>query len=99
MILFNLIQNAIKFNYFNGAIIIVLSVKKKSEEFLSLRSFIEEPLYILETEIIDTGIGISPSRQKLLFVPFLELMLRQNFDAVQDSTIGVGLASSQIITQ
>ena len=99
LILFNLIQNAIKFNYFNGAIIIVLSVKKKSEEFLSLRSFIEEPLYILETEIIDTGIGISPSRQKLLFVPFLELMLRQNFDAVQDSTIGVGLASSQIITQ
>ena len=72
----------------------MLSIKKKTDEFLSLRSYIEEPIYMLETEIIDTGIGITPSRQKLLFVPFLELMLRQNFDAVQDSTIGVGLASS-----
>lgn len=64
-----------------------------------MRSFIEEPVYLLETEIIDTGIGISPNRQKMLFVPFMELMLRQNFDTVQDNTIGVGLASSQIITQ
>jgi len=29
--------------------------------------------YLLETEIIDTGIGITKERQKLLFVPFKEL--------------------------
>ena len=28
---------------------------------------------ILETEIIDTGLGITKDRQKMLFVPFLEL--------------------------
>ena len=34
-------------------------------------NFIET--HVLETEIIDTGIGINSDRQKMLFVPFLEL--------------------------
>lgn len=29
LILFNLVQNAIKFNFFNGAILIIISIKKK----------------------------------------------------------------------
>ena len=28
---------------------------------------------MLETEIIDSGIGIDERRQKMLFIPFLEL--------------------------
>jgi hypothetical protein len=34
--------------------------------------------FVLETEIIDTGLGISKERQKMLFVPFLELKIKQN---------------------
>ena len=52
---------------------------------------------ILETEVIDTGIGISPERQKMLFVPFLELKMKQNLKAVKDNSIGMGLAFSKII--
>ena len=32
--------------------------------------------YILETTVIDTGIGIIPERQKMLFIPFLELKIK-----------------------
>ena len=32
--------------------------------------------YVLETEIIDTGLGITEEKQKLLFVPFMELKLK-----------------------
>jgi len=49
---------------------------------------------IIETQVIDTGIGISPSRQKLLFKPFLELKVKQDFDKVKDKTTGIGLACS-----
>lgn len=34
--------------------------------------------HILETQIIDTGIGIANERQKMLFIPFLELKMKQN---------------------
>jgi signal transduction histidine kinase len=36
----------------------------------------DDSKYMLETEIIDTGIGISEDRQKMLFIPFLELKLK-----------------------
>lgn len=32
---------------------------------------------MLETEIIDSGIGISAERQEYLFIPFLELKCMQ----------------------
>jgi signal transduction histidine kinase len=53
---------------------------------------------MLETEIIDTGIGISEERQKMLFIPFLELKLKQNLKQVQDNNIGMGLACSEAIS-
>jgi len=34
---------------------------------------ITEVSHILETQIIDTGIGIASDRQEILFVPFKEL--------------------------
>jgi hypothetical protein len=38
--------------------------------------FEDEETYIFETEIIDTGIGISVERQNMLFIPFMELKMR-----------------------
>ena len=32
--------------------------------------------YVFETHIIDTGIGIEEERQKMLFIPFLELKVK-----------------------
>ena len=53
--------------------------------------------HVLETEIIDTGIGISDERQKMLFIPFMELKIKQNLNKVKDSNIGMGLGCSQQI--
>lgn len=55
--------------------------------------------YVLETEIIDTGIGISKERQKMLFVPFLELRMKQNLKQVENFSIGMGLACSSAISR
>lgn len=49
---------------------------------------------MLETHIIDTGIGIEEDRQKMLFIPFLELKMKQNLKQVKDNNIGLGLACS-----
>lgn len=43
---------------------------------LEISAFKDELDYVLETEIIDTGIGISKKRQKMLFIPFLELKMK-----------------------
>lgn len=53
--------------------------------------------YMLETDIIDTGIGITKRRQSLLFKPFLELKLKQNMKNVKHGGIGMGLACSKSI--
>ena len=54
---------------------------------------------MLETEVIDSGIGISPERQEYLFIPFLELKCMQGLmKKPQNDNIGLGLASSKDIT-
>ena len=53
---------------------------------------------MLETQIIDTGIGIEEDRQKMLFIPFLELKMKQNLKQVKDNNIGMGLACSEAIS-
>ena len=54
---------------------------------------------MLETEIIDTGIGISKERQDLLFIPFLELRTLQGIKTIDNDNIGMGLACSKAIVQ
>ena len=57
---------------------------------------------MLETQIIDTGVGIEKNRQKLLFIPFLELKSLQGIARIQDSnkdSIGLGLSCSQTIAR
>jgi hypothetical protein len=36
----------------------------------------DETDYVLETQVIDSGVGISQERQKMMFIPFLELKNR-----------------------
>ena len=42
--------------------------------------------HVFETEIIDTGIGISEERQKMLFIPFMELKMKQNLNKVKENS-------------
>ena len=55
--------------------------------------------FVLETEVIDSGIGISKERQKMLFVPFLELKIKQNLKQVENFSTGMGLACSSVISK
>ena len=55
--------------------------------------------YVLETEIIDTGIGIQPDRQNLLFKPFLELRDRIGIVKAENDNIGLGLSCSREISR
>jgi signal transduction histidine kinase len=94
LILFNIIQNAVKFNVFNGEIVILLRClpqKPCNDKCMGPDD------YVLETEVIDTGHGISFERQKMLFVPFLELKIKQSLQQVKDNSIGMGLACSSAI--
>lgn len=52
---------------------------------------------ILETFVIDSGVGITPERQMLLFKPFLELKERLGVLKSQSDNIGLGLACSKAI--
>ena len=80
LILFNILQNAIKFNRLEGDIVIILKVNpvksninlNDSVNSINISALIDtdESYYMLETEVIDTGIGISKKRQEMLFVPF-----------------------------
>ena len=55
--------------------------------------------FMLETEIIDTGIGIRPDRQNLLFKPFLELRDRIGIIKAENDNIGLGLSCSREISK
>ena len=55
---------------------------------------------VLETQVIDTGLGISQERQKLLFIPFLELRSLQGLlKKPENDNIGIGLNNSYSITK
>ena len=54
---------------------------------------------VLETEVIDTGIGIDEYRQEFLFKPFSELKKSQDLKLVKDCNIGMGLACSSSIVK
>lgn len=47
--------------------------------------------------MIDSGIGIEPNRQKMLFIPFQELKHRIGISKSSNDSIGIGLACSSDI--
>jgi len=53
--------------------------------------------FVLETTIIDSGIGISEDRQKLLFKPFSELRDRIGIVRAENDNIGLGSSCSKEI--
>lgn len=59
--LFNIIQNAVKYNRKHGDLCIIISCNAISYDFNSDKEE-DSDAYMLETEIIDTGIGISSER-------------------------------------
>ena len=60
LILFNIIQNAVKFNVFKGEIAFVLKCLPLKP--LMNSDVISSDQYVLETEIVDSGHGISNER-------------------------------------
>ena len=55
---------------------------------------------ILDFDIIDTGEGISAERQKLLFIPFLELkQMHGLMKKPKNDNIGLGLSASKQIAR
>ena len=61
-ILFNLVQNSIKFNVIQGFLLIYLKLKENKQKQTEL-----------QVRIVDTGLGIEKQRQTLLFTPFKQL--------------------------
>lgn len=91
LVVFNVLQNAIKYNNLYGHIVVLVEFREPI--------FFNEDKMIIETNIIDTGIGISRDRQKMLFKPFLELKVKQNMQKVNDNNIGLGLSCAMDIIQ
>lgn len=93
-VLFNIVQNALKYNQsVNGDVVIIQNVKSlKQDQLVS-----QEKKYILETQIIDSGIGIEADRQGLLFTPFLELKDRIGIIKAENDNIGLGLSCAKEI--
>ena len=61
LILFNIVQNAVKYNQFMGKIIVVIDCQSITNDFTS--SVTTE----FVTQVIDTGIGIAQERHDFLF--------------------------------
>ena len=89
-------QNSVKYNKpRDGDIIIIVKVKP-----LKIRDTDQVDIdlnSVLETIIIDTGIGIEKERQNHLFVPFMELKDRLGIMKAENDNIGIGLAGSKDI--
>jgi len=92
LIIFNIVQNAVKYNKREGNIAIITELKDYDQ------SLPNEMLF--ETRIIDDGNGIERDRIPNLFKVFGELKHNieiQSCLEIKDNGIGVGLCCSKII--
>ena len=105
IILFNIIQNAVKYNQQNeGDIVICVTLKPlkkplESRQNSQLSQNSQDFNYVFETQVIDTGIGIPLHKQSQLFVPFLELKNKLGLIQEENHNIGLGLSCSKDLTQ
>jgi K+-sensing histidine kinase KdpD len=58
----------------------------------------KELVYIFETQVIDTGDGISKDRQKLLFVPLAEIRESIGGLTSKNENIGLGLSCCKVMS-
>jgi len=86
----------VKFNKREGDIIIIHRLKQISGR---MRNREEQESHMLETQIIDTGYGISKQKADFLFKPFREINHKQGLENTRNQGIGLGLASSQAIAR
>ena len=94
LILFNFVQNAVKYNSKNGVFVVLADVKTNKSRV----GCYETTNHFVEVQVIDTGAGIDKQRQNFLFKPFLELQQKQNMRLVKDNSIGLGLSCSKVLT-
>jgi signal transduction histidine kinase/ligand-binding sensor domain-containing protein/DNA-binding response OmpR family regulator len=76
-ILFNLLSNAFKFTHDNGSVAVSLKVNRKEDET------------ILEINVRDSGIGISPEKHEKIFERFFRNNIPEN---MVNQGSGIGLA-------
>lgn len=88
--LFNVLQNSLKYNSANYGDVVILQTCKVMEGKRA-----ESGEYMFETQVIDSGIGISQERQEMLFTPFLELRNRIGIVKAENDNIGLGLSCSK----
>jgi len=86
--LFNIIQNAVKYNVPSGHIVLSFKLEEQQED-----------RFHLQVQIMDTGVGIAIDRQNLLFKPFMELNQKEDLRLVKDNSIGLGLTCSHAIIE
>ena len=88
-ILFNLIQNAVKFNNQDGVINVKISFDPETS--------------LLNTEITDSGAGINKEKQKSLFYAFRGISTQRNQSMTKNkedrSGIGIGLSNAKILCE
>jgi signal transduction histidine kinase len=63
LILFNIVQNSFKYNkIFDGDVVITLECKQAKQGNEQQLIHNDEKVYVLETQVIDTGVGIPLER-------------------------------------
>lgn len=86
-VLYNLVDNGIKFNHPGGSVSITVSCEKAQDNVTNLQIVVE-----------DTGIGIAEVDMVKLFVPFGQLAVPVNFATPIEGT-GLGLALAKQLTE
>lgn len=87
LLMFNIVQNAVKYNKFGGMITLKLDIIQVG---IGRKWF-------LQTDVFDTGSGIDKKRLSFLFKAFGELRRFNSLKEVKDNGIGIGLTCSKSI--
>lgn len=82
-ILYNLFQNAIKFNKPNGSVTVNVRFEKETGKMV--------------TTIEDTGVGIPQNLKRNLFIAFRNATSVKKHEALSNSGIGIGLSNSKCL--
>ena len=98
--IFNLIQNAVKYNEDSGRIEIQLELVplRINQRNRLVGSVAQTSDYMFHTIITNTGQEISKERIPHMMKLFGELLQKQSMSKVKDKGIGVGLTCSKVIS-